>query len=160
MQQLCDTEVEHLHRAGVGHEDVVGFEIAVDDVVGVRDGERAHHRDDELDRLRRWELAAVLQELRQRCALQVLEHHERVVGVLADFVNDDDVLVIAGRGRLGFENESRSELGMMIAVEQLDVIRRARRSGAAMVSRDRDDEQRAGGDLPEGTERDLLYEII
>jgi hypothetical protein len=71
----------------------------VDDVVRVRDGERAHDGHHELDGLRGWELPAVLEELRERRALQELEHHERAAAVLADLVNDDDVLVAAPRGR-------------------------------------------------------------
>jgi hypothetical protein len=119
VEELGNLEVQHLHGAGVGHEDVVGLEIAVDDVMRVRDGERAHHGHHELDGLRRWELPTVLHELRERRALEELEHHERAAAVLADLVNDDDVLVAAPRGRPGLDDEARGELGV-VAAQELD----------------------------------------
>src|SRR6185436_5790406 len=88
MDELRDTEIEHLHGARVGHEDVIGLEIAVNDVVRMRDGERAHDRHHELDGLGRWELPAVLPPLLERDYLQMLEHHEGIPGVLAAIVDD------------------------------------------------------------------------
>jgi hypothetical protein len=112
LHDLRDAEVEHLHGAGLGDEDVVGLEIAVDDAELVRGDERAHDRDDQLDRAADRELLAALDQLLQRLALQVLEHHEGRLPVLADLVDDDDVLVAAARGRARLDEEALRQLGL------------------------------------------------
>src|SRR6185436_17572838 len=60
------------------------------------------------------------QELVERHALQVLEHHVGIAVLLADLVNDDDVLVAAPRGGAGLEDKPRTELGLVVTVEELD----------------------------------------
>ena len=48
-EQRRDAEVEHFDRARERHDDVLGLEIAVDDVRGVRAGERLDDGHDQLD---------------------------------------------------------------------------------------------------------------
>ena len=46
-----EAEVEHLHASRERHHDVRGLQVAVDDAVRVRLGERARHREDDAERL-------------------------------------------------------------------------------------------------------------
>jgi tetratricopeptide (TPR) repeat protein len=49
--QFCQTEIENLHAAVVGHDDVLRLEVAVDDSVLVRGGQAVGDLDSELDGL-------------------------------------------------------------------------------------------------------------
>ena len=77
--------------------------------VGERAHDRDHQRRDEARLERRGRLAAALDAIveprAQGLPRHVLEHHVRVLVVLADVVDHDDVLVVAARGdaRLGEE---------------------------------------------------------
>ncbi len=117
MRQFGDTEVEDFDRAGIGDKNVVGFEIAMHDPLLMGAIECTHHRFHELDgALRRQRLT---QQLRQRRALKVFEHHKRLAHVFADFVNNDDVFMAAsGRGPR-FYQEPRRHLGLF-GVEKFD----------------------------------------
>ncbi len=68
LEHLGDAEVEHLDGARLGHEDVLGLEVAVDDALLVGARQRAHHRHHQLHRARgRQALAG--DQLHQRLAL-------------------------------------------------------------------------------------------
>src|SRR6185436_12233370 len=125
LQHLGDAEVEHLHRAGLGHEDVVGLEIAVDDAGAVRALERAQHRGHDLDGARVRHALAVLDHRGQRLAVQELQDDVRLAGlllraaVLADLVDDDDVVVLAARGGARLDEEALPDLGL-VGLQELD----------------------------------------
>ena len=85
------------------------------DAVFVRALERAGDRDHELhERAHRHPL---LEELRQRLALEVLEHHERKALVLADLEDGDDVLVRATRRRPRLDHEATDEVRIVVEQE-------------------------------------------
>jgi hypothetical protein len=116
---LGDAEVEHLDAAGLGHEDVVGLEVAVDDALLVGDDERLDHRHHQLDDAGRGQALAAGHQLGERRAREELEHHVRLLRDLADLVDDDDVLVAAARGGAGLDDEALGQLGV-VRLQDLD----------------------------------------
>ena len=79
--QLCQAEVEHLHRAVRGHHDVGGLEVAVDDARRVRTRERIGDGDADADGL-------------------VDAHpgsHQRAHGLAVDELHDDEVDAVRRR---------------------------------------------------------------
>jgi hypothetical protein len=108
-EQRRDAEVEHFDRALQRHDDVLGLEIAMHDVRGVRVRERLRDRHDELDHAAERHAAAG-HHLRQLRALDVLEHHVRQAAEQLDLVDHDDVLVAASRGRARFDEKPLGQL--------------------------------------------------
>ena len=115
VEALRDAEIEHLHDAAIGHEDVRRLQVAVDDAVRVRALEGPRHRHEELDERARREL--LLAQLRHRLALEVLEHHERQALVLADLVDRDDVLERAARRRARLDHEAADDVRIVLEQE-------------------------------------------
>jgi hypothetical protein len=111
-------EIEYLDGAGVGHEDVGGLQVAVDDLVLVRAHQRAYHRHHELHGAAGRQLA-VADELAEGLAFEVLEHHEGHAAVLLDVVDDHDVLVGAARRGPGLEQEALAQ-GSVGVLQELD----------------------------------------
>ena len=95
-EQGGDAEVEHLHGAAGGDEDVLRLEVAVDDVALMRAGERADHGHRQLDGAPRWKLASAGGVAKVR-TVEMLEHHVGRPLVLVGLVDYDDVLVLAAR---------------------------------------------------------------
>jgi hypothetical protein len=119
LQDLGDAEVEHLDGAGLGDEDVVGLEVAVDDALHVRARERAQDRDHDLHRAGVRQALAVLGQVGERLAAQELEHDVRRAAVLADLVDHDDVVVLAERGGARLDAEPLGLFGL-VRLQELD----------------------------------------
>ena len=100
-----DAEVGHLDVPVAADDHVVRLDVAVDDVVAVRLGERAEDLAGELDRRQRRRRALADEQLLQRRPVEVL--HRDVVGALrlAAVVDADDVRMAEARGvaRLALE---------------------------------------------------------
>jgi len=117
----CDAEVRHLQPAVRADDDVVRFDVAVDDPVAVRERERTEDlpRVVDCDRDRRRSVAD--EQLLERAPVQVL--HCDVVGALcAAAVEDrDDVRVVETGCALRLAPEALHELlvGCVSLVEQL-----------------------------------------
>ena len=109
--QLGDPEVEHLDPVAtaleIGHqEDVVGLDVAVDDALGVRGGERAGDAAHDGQRLGLWQPTAGAQPRAQRLAVEQLQHQvRRTVGQVPEVVDLDDPGVPDRRRRLGLVEE-------------------------------------------------------
>ena len=118
--QLGDAEVQDLHPAVGRQEEVLGFEVAMDDPGGVRSCQASCHLraevDDELTRQRR----RLLKPGAQRVALEQLHHEKRrsVIGVeRPDIVDGQDVRVIERASRTRFLLES--QLTRPVAAERM-----------------------------------------
>jgi hypothetical protein len=120
VDNLGDPEIEHLDDARVQHEDVVRFQVTMDDVEPVRDVERTDDGHGVLDDLRGRQQPPSLQQLAERHSLEVLEHHERVPVVLADVMNDDDVLVRGPRRGASLPKEALDIFRLQLAMEELN----------------------------------------
>ena len=108
---LGEAEVEDLDVAVVGHEDVVGLEVAVDDALAVRGGEAPRDLERPVDRLllrhgRAVELAA------QRLALEQLGHGVGDAVVRAEVVDREDVRMRERGDGLGLALEARERVGV------------------------------------------------
>ncbi len=98
-----DPEVEDLHRAVFGLEDVRGLEIAVDDVERMCRGETSARLDREVDGLLRGERALLAQPLIEIAALEELERDVRDLDVDLRLDHLDDVRMIDPERRLARE---------------------------------------------------------
>jgi hypothetical protein len=118
-----EAEVHHLHAVVVVHHDVAGFDVAVDDAVRVRRGQRGADLDRDVDRPHGRQPLALVQQLAQRRAPDVL-HHDEVRAVLhADVVHADDVGVDQPRGGLGLTLEAGQEHGVVVVRAEQDLDR-------------------------------------
>ena len=109
LEELREAEVQHLHLAAGGHDDVRALDVAVDDAAGVRLDQRVVDLHRDADRLAHGDRPA-MDPVRQQFALDVL-HHD-VVGplVLADVVDGGDVRRAQRRGRARLGQKSRASL--------------------------------------------------
>ena len=105
VETLRDAEVHELHVAAARQHQVVGLDVAMDDAVGVRDGQGAARVPDDLDGFRLAEMAAF--EVRaERMPVHEL-HREVVDGVDAPEVVDlDDVRMVQPSGGAGLLEEA------------------------------------------------------
>jgi hypothetical protein len=108
---LGEAEVEDLHVPVVGHEDVVGLEVAVHDAASVRRGEPARDLQRPVDGLllrhgRGVEPAA------QRLALEQLGHGVGDAVVPAEVVDREDVRMRERGDGLGLALEARERVGV------------------------------------------------
>ncbi len=131
---LGDAEVEHLdQRRAVGppgEEEVGGLDVAVDDAVAVRLGERVAALDDVVDRVGHVE-HALREEVGEVAPLQELHHHVRRAGVERAHVGDaGDVLALDAHGVLGLAQEAGRVLGV------LGELREEELEGHPLVQRD------------------------
>ena len=102
---LGQAEVEQLRLAAVGHEDVRGLDVPVDDSLGVGRIERVGDLRPEVeDALRLHRLAA--DRVLQRLALHPLHHDEGVALVLGDVVDHADVRMREGGAGARLARES------------------------------------------------------
>ena len=104
-------EVEDLHLAVAGQEEVVGLEVAVHDAAGVRGGEPGRDLRGDLERLARRQRAAD-QALAQRLAVEQLHRGEGDLAVLAEIEDRQDVRMRERRDRLGLALEARQRVGV------------------------------------------------
>ena len=97
----------------VDQEDVVGFEVAVNDAALVRRGEAAQHLRDDVHGHREGELTALCQDLTQGLAVQEFHDHEQqALGGAAQVEHVDDVRVPDGAGRTRLAFEAAGQLGV------------------------------------------------
>ena len=80
VEQLGNPEIQEFDRAVRGHQDVRGFEIAMDHEVGVRMGHGGHHLKDEADALRRGASARSRAVGVDRHPVDVFEHQIGLAG--------------------------------------------------------------------------------
>ncbi len=109
-EDLGETEVEDLDPVVGGEEDVVGLEIAVDDVSAVGGGEAVGDPQapgDGGDRRRR----AVPEDPAERLALEELGHDIGLIVVDADVMDGEEVGVVEGGGGAGLTLEALPPIG-------------------------------------------------
>src|SRR5690606_2064054 len=122
LEAARDAEVRHLRAPLAVDEDVLRLDVAVDDPLGVRGGERAADLDRVGDGLLDRQPPAAADALLQRLALDVLEDDVGVAVVLAGVDDGDDVRVREAGGGAGLAPEALElvRLRRDVAVEQLD----------------------------------------
>ena len=105
VERAGDPEVGDLGRALLVDQDVLGLDVAVDDVARVRGAERARDLDRVGHRLGDRQAAAAADALLERLALDVLEDDVGAAVVLARVDHADDVRVreLGDRARLAAE---------------------------------------------------------
>jgi hypothetical protein len=100
-RQLRQAKVENLDAIVAGHENVLGFQIAMGDPFFVRRGKPVRDWQRQLNRLANPERTGT-QPIAQRLALEQLRYDEGRGAVSADVVDGEDVWVGQGRGGSGF----------------------------------------------------------
>ena len=101
---LGQTEIEHLHAA-FAEDDIRRLDVAVNDPFGVSRIEGIRRLNADVDHLADLEGTLTHQGI-QRLAFHEFHGDEQVpVWRLSDFIDDTDVWMIQGRGRLGFLDE-------------------------------------------------------
>ena len=111
VRELGEAEVEDLHAAVVGDEDVLGLQVPVDDPLLVRGREAVDDLERVVDRLARRELAA-REDRPERLALeQLLDDVGRAL-VRADVVDRGDVGMVQDARRLGLLLEPAQPVGV------------------------------------------------
>jgi hypothetical protein len=116
---LCETEVENLHRSVRRDLDVRGLQVAVDDPLFMRDFEGLGDLPRDIQHLSERKSAALLMQIRrvrervcERGALDELENQEaNVVGFL-EAVDRADVGMVERREHSRFAFEARQSIGM------------------------------------------------
>ena len=138
-----DAEVGH-QRASAFEQDVVGLDVAVDEVVAVRVGQRLGHLARDADRLRHGQLPFPVEAGTERLALDIRHDEEAQAVGLTGVVERNDVGVPEARGDADLALEAlRSQCSREIGAQHLD------RDGAivASVLREVDDRHAAGAEL-------------
>ncbi len=103
MVQTCKTEIEELDVPIGPDHDVIRLDVAVDDLRGVRDGERFRDLTRDVDSA--FERKAVGRELAEGPPLDQLHRDVAVGPNRAGFVDGDDVGVVERRGQGGLPQE-------------------------------------------------------
>ena len=98
-------EVEHLHASARGHEDVGRLDVPVNDAALVCRTERVEHLHADLGHPPRRH-RPLLDERRQRRALDELHHDERRPVILVDVVNRADTRMVQGGRKACFTTEA------------------------------------------------------
>ncbi len=102
-----------LARGGAREEDVLGLDVAVDDVLAVRGDERAHDGHQDVERLLDREPAALLEVAAQADAVeQLLDDVVGGVAPLPDLEHADDVGVLDARGGARLAAEAPHHVGV------------------------------------------------
>src|SRR6185369_15613879 len=119
--QLDQAEVEDLHLAVAGDEDVLRLEVAVNDPFVMRRAEAARDLHGVIGRLARRD-RALPQADAQRLAFQQLADEEVLIVLGADVEDGDDVRMVEHPRRARFLFESAQRLGVVgeIAREDFD----------------------------------------
>ena len=117
-QYFGNAEVEDFYRASLGQENVVGFEIAMSDILLMGANQSADYRHDQLGRSTHRH-GALPDDVTERATLEVLEHHEWFAIELIDLVDDDDVLMTTTSSRASLDYEALGDQ-IRIAVQKLD----------------------------------------
>ena len=108
---LGEAEIEDLHVVARPDEDVLGFDIAVDDACRVRGVQRGGDLGAEVEGGVQAQRTGG-EPIFQRRALEILHDDERPLVLLADVVDRADVGVVQRRRRLRFAREPAQRLGI------------------------------------------------
>jgi hypothetical protein len=111
VDQARDAEVQDLQAAVGGDEQVLRFEIPVNDAVIVRHGQRLRRLLAQIDR-RGGFGHAPMKTLSQCLAFEQLRHDERTTLGLTDIVDADDARVVQAAGRACLELEAVEHIGI------------------------------------------------
>ena len=114
LQELGQPEVEHLHLAACGDDDVGALDVAMDDAPAVRFGQRVGHLPGDVHGLAHGE-RAMGDARREDLALDVLHHQEVGALVLADVVDGGDVGGPQRRGGPGLGQQARAPFRVRLA---------------------------------------------
>ena len=109
---FCQAEVENLGVAAVGHENIGGLDVAVNDAFGVRGVEGVGHFDRKREQALQFHWLAV-DEVLQRLAGEAFHHDEEMAVMLADFVDGADVGMVQRRCGAGFAAETLEGLRVL-----------------------------------------------
>ena len=146
LRGLGDTEVRHQDVAALVQQDVVRLDVAVDDLVAVRVGERVGHLARNTRRVADVELLLRLEQLAQRRTVDAPHDDVEDLFVPADLVNRHDMGMLEARDGLCFVHEAlggrrgRRELDIEhlhrdVAIQH--VIARAKHGGEAPLTQQR-----------------------
>lgn len=91
----ADSEVAHLDLVLVVEENVVEFDVSVEDLLFVQISETFQDSGEYGEKLRFRELVFLLQDLQEVPLLSVLQDNEQILAVLEDLVELDDILMTA-----------------------------------------------------------------
>ena len=106
-----ETEIQQLHKAAAGQENIRGRDVAVHDAVVVRGSEAIDHLTYDAEGLFEWERSAQ-QPCLQTGALQQFHHDEIASVVFTDVENRADVGMVERRRESGFAFEASNRFGV------------------------------------------------
>ena len=117
VDRLGQAEVGEFRHPLAGEHDVVGFDVAVDDALLLRCGQTLGHLQDHAGGDAPVHRPAAHELLEVASTLDQFEHQQEVlgalgVGVFAEFVHRDHVLVLDARDDLGLALEARDHVGI------------------------------------------------
>ena len=144
--QHGEAEVQELRLLSLGHEDVRGLDVAVDDALGVGGLERVGDLDGQVEQRFRGQGPA-LDAVLQGPSLQALEGDELLALALSDVVDGADAGVVEGGRRLGLPPEALEGLRVLgqLLREELEGDGPAQARVLGLV----DDAHAAAAELPE-----------
>ena len=116
-----EAEVGHLHVPLGRDEDVLGLDVAVQDVAAMGRAGALEDRGDEVERLARGEGALLLEEVAQGLPIDELHREEEETVVLTLVEHADDVRVRQPRRRPRLPAESPDELGVAGEIDAHDL---------------------------------------
>src|SRR5450759_279404 len=116
-----DTEISHLYLTGLGNDDVLWFNVPVNDLVFVRELHRLGDLHGDVNDLLRRQRRVFLNQFLQGRALDVLHDDEIDAVFLTDVVDADDVGVVelSRRPRLAPETLQEAFIGGELFVQDL-----------------------------------------
>src|SRR5262249_59798606 len=112
LDELGEPEIQDLHAAVRGEEDVLGFEVAVDDPLVMSRGEAVRDAERVLDELALRQPAAS-QALPQRLSFEQLRNDEGCAVLGADVVDDEDVGMAQSANRLDLLLEAAQAVAIL-----------------------------------------------
>ena len=112
LDELGESKVEHFHVPVGAQHDVLGLDVAVEDVRLVSGGERARDADRDVDDLADAERLAGVEAVAQRLPFDVLGRDEVPRLLLPHLVDGNDVGVVELRGRARLALEPAHTLGV------------------------------------------------
>ena len=102
---FCQSEIQNFGMSAIGHENVRGLDIPVDDALGVRGVERVRHLHTEVQDFSQFQRLAA-DAVPQRLPLQQLHGDEVLAVGFIDFVDRADIGMVERRGGKGLALES------------------------------------------------------
>ena len=116
-----NAEVHDLHGAGVGHHQVCGLEIAMDDAGAMCVRQRVEDLHAQVCRLRRRERTDPIGQIVERLSAHELHHHQQLVVLPVQFVQRRDAGMVQPRERDGFRAKALEHIALaQLRVEDLD----------------------------------------